>query len=123
MRWHWFIWVLGISVLAACGANTSAPSTAPQALPPIMIAISDGSITDPIPAQVRVGDFVVFTGDSADWRISTTTPDVVRVAAGGDQGGYTTNPGAEAIAVGTAVITLAHDTHPTITVSFDVIAR
>lgn len=88
-----------------------------------MIALSDGSITDSIPAQVRVGDFVVFTGDSTDWRISTTTPDIVQVTAGGDQGGYTTNPGAEAIAEGTAVVILEHDSYDAITVSFAVVAR
>ena len=123
MRWHWVIWVLSMGVLMACGANTSAPSTAPQALPPIMIAMSDGSITDPIPAQVRVGDFVVFTGDSAGWRIRTTTPDVVQVTAGGDQGGYTTNPGAEALAPGEAIIVLEHDNYAAITVTFAVVAR
>lgn len=122
MRWFWLIWVIAL-LNGACANRDTTPTQAPQALPPIMIALKDGMLVDPIPEALTVGDFVVFTGDSDGWQIRTTTPEVVLVSQGGDQGGYTTNPGGELIAPGTASIELVHATYAPITVTFTVQPR
>jgi len=122
MRWNWSIWAIALVVCAACGALTTPPATNPQALPPVMIEISaDVTLVEPIPSDVKVGDFVVFVGESADWQISTSTPDIIDVQQGGDQGTYATNPGGQTLAAGTAVIELTHPDHPSLSVTLNVV--
>jgi len=124
MRWNWSIWAIALGVCVACGASTTPPATNPQALPPIMIEISaDGTLVEPLPSDVKVGDFVVFVGESADWQISTSTPDIIEVQQGGDQGTYATNPGGQTLAAGTAVIALTHPDHPSLSVTLNVVDK
>lgn len=124
MRWNWSIWAIALGVCVACGASTTPPATNPQALPPIMIEISaDGTLVEPLPSDVKVGDFVVFVGESADWQINTSTPDIIAVQQGGDQGTYATNPGGQTLAAGTAVIELTHPDHPSLSVTLNVVDK
>lgn len=102
--------VAGVSLLAlaACGSQGgSAPMQGgSQALPPVMIEIGGESIKGDVPATIKVGDFVVFTGESKDWVVATSTPDLVTVAQGGTQDTYETNPGFQAVKAGAAVVTI-----------------
>lgn len=60
-------------------------------------------------AEAKVGDTVVFNVDKlAGTTISTTTPDLVELTQGGEQDGAEFNPGAKALAAGTAVVTVTN---------------
>ncbi len=67
-------------------------------------------IVGPDQTQVTatVGRFVVFNvGDNpGQWDIATDNADVVSVEKGGERDGATFNPGAQALSVGTATVTL-----------------
>jgi hypothetical protein len=57
----------------------------------------------------KVGDTVVFNVVKlAGTTISTTTPELVELTQGGEQDGAEFNPGAKAIAAGTAVVTVTN---------------
>lgn len=123
-RWNWSIWAIALVVCVACGATAPAPAPETQALPPVMIEISaDGTLVEPLPSEVKVGDFVVFVGESADWQIRTSTPEIIAVQQGGDQGTYATNPGGQTLAAGTAVIELTHPNHANLSVTLTVVDR
>lgn len=115
--------IAGVSlvVLAACGSKPATePANGSQALPPVMIEIGGESIKGDAPASVKVGDFVVFTGESKDWVVATTTPDLVTVSQGGTQDTYETNPGFQAIKAGAAVVTITSPMGTVITLDITV---
>ncbi len=108
--------LLGISVLAACSASTSstenkaaAPASSAAAAPnanmeaPIIVGPTDTTAT------AQVGNKIVFNVDKlAGTTISTSTPDLVSISQGGEQDGAEVNPGAEALAAGTAIVTVTN---------------
>jgi hypothetical protein len=66
------------------------------------------TLIDAVPALLA-GDTVVFNVDKlAGTTISTTTPDLVELTQGGEQDGAEFNPGAKALAAGTAVVTVTN---------------
>jgi len=110
--------LLGIAVLAGCSASTSSTPAAPASeaaasaaaspiggdvLPPIMV---DATATT---AEAKVGDTIVFNvAKLAGTTISTSTPDLVELTQGGEKDGAEFNPGAKALAAGTAVVTVTN---------------
>jgi hypothetical protein len=119
--------ILGISI-SACGLlpatntteSTDQTGAAASALPPILVEIQGDELVATPPATMKVGEAFVFAGESAGWRIGTTTPDLVQVSQGGDQGTFTTNPGFIATAAGAAVVTATGPSGATITVNITI---
>ncbi|MFM2031551.1 MAG: hypothetical protein RLZZ297_316 [Chloroflexota bacterium] len=96
-------------VLMACGSSSgtpTAPAEGSQALPPVMIEIGGEGVVGTVPATIKVGDVVVFTGESKDWVVETSTADLVAVEQGGTKDTYETNPGFRALNAGAAVVTI-----------------
>lgn len=107
-------------VTSACSLTPSTPSQdAPMesVLPPILVEIQNDTLVANPPASMNVGEVFVFAGESAGWTITTTTPELVDVSQGGDQGSFTTNPGFTATAKGSAVITATSPAGAVITVN------
>jgi hypothetical protein len=105
--------LLGITVLAGCSASTSSTPDAPAsaAASPIGGDVLPPVIVEPMAttAEAKVGDIIVFNVDKlAGTTISTTTPDLVELTQGGEQDGAEFNPGAKALAAGTAVVTVTN---------------
>jgi len=121
--------LLGITVLAGCSASTSSAPAAPASsaaaassaapaseaaspaaspiggdvLPPVIV---DATATT---AEAKVGDTIVFNVTKlAGTTISTSTPDLVELTQGGEKDGAEFNPGAKALAAGTAVVTVTN---------------
>lgn len=96
--------VLAVLALTACGSNagqSEAGSTA-QVLPPVIV--EQGQQT----ATARVGEFIVINAaDPVATTIETATPELVEISQGYDDGSAVFNPGAKALAVGTAVIRIS----------------
>ncbi|CAB4859801.1 MAG: hypothetical protein F2793_00745 [Actinobacteria bacterium] len=99
--------LLGITVLAGCSSSSSSDSSASaaasttQMLPPVMV--EQGATT----AAAKVGDFVVINVKTiAGTTIATSTPDLLAISQGGTDGSADFNPGAQALAVGTGIITV-----------------
>ncbi|MFZ9859030.1 MAG: hypothetical protein ACO3F2_11940 [Roseiflexaceae bacterium] len=118
--------LLGLLV-TACSltpASTDTKSTeqnqVTSALPPILVEIQDDALTTPPPSTMKVGEAFVFAGESAGWRIGTTTPTLVQVSQGGDQETFITNPGFIATAAGAAVITATGPSGAVITVTITI---
>jgi hypothetical protein len=63
---------------------------------------------DQTDVEATVGRFLNFNvGDNpGQWNIESDNPSVVAVTQGGEKDGAVFNPGAEALAVGTATVTL-----------------
>ena len=110
--------LLGITVLAGCSASTSSTPDAPASDAAASAAASPigGDVLPPVivepmatTAEAKVGDIIVFNVDKlAGTTISTTTPDLVELTQGGEQDGAEFNPGAKALAAGTAVVTVTN---------------
>jgi hypothetical protein len=67
-----------------------------QALPPVMI---DPATTSEV--SVRITNTIVLTvSDPGNWTATIADSKIAKFVAGGDQGGYTTNPGITPLAVG-----------------------
>lgn len=99
---------------------TTSDQAATSALPPILVEIQGEALVATPPTTMKVGEAFVFAGESAGWRIGTTTPDLVQVSQGGDQGTFTTNPGFIATAPGAAVVTATGPSGATITVNITI---
>ena len=70
-------------------------------LPPVMV--EQGQTT----AEAKVGDTIVINAeDPVATVISTSTPELVELTQGSDDGSAVFNPGAKALMPGTAVITV-----------------
>jgi uncharacterized protein YceK len=105
-------------LLAACGSSTS-PSAATSSAP----ADSAGAgIVGPVildadhtSASVAVGRMVVFNVDNPEsWAISADPQGIVKVQQGANDGSAIFNPGAEALAPGTATVTLSNPSGDTL---------
>ena len=104
--------LLGIAVLAGCSSSdeSAAESTSSemseegsQMLPPVIIGV------DQTDASAVVGDFIdILTDDPVSTVISVDNPQVLEITQGYDDGSAIFNPGAKAIAAGTAVITVTN---------------
>jgi hypothetical protein len=113
--------LLGIGVLAGCSssststATTLAESTAASAagsatasgstqmLPPVIVTESQTTTT------AKVGDFIdIVVSKPAGTTISTDKPDLLEVTQAYDDGSAIFNPGAKALAPGTAIITVTN---------------
>lgn len=116
--------VSACSVWPAANESDAAPAEQTQpaasALPPILVEIQNDELTSDPPATMKIGEVFVFAGESAGWRIGTTTPNLVQVSQGGDQGTFTTNPGFIALAPGNAVVTANGPSGATITVNITI---
>ncbi len=116
--------LLGL-VVSACSLSPTTNESAPtdqeapltSALPPILVEIQNDTLSENPPSRMKVGEAFVFAGESAGWRIETSTPDLVAVSQGGDQGTFTTNPGFLATAAGNAVVTATGPSGAVITVN------
>ena len=72
-------------------------------LPPVIIGV------DQTDASAVVGDFIdILTDDPVNTVISVDNPQVLEITQGYDDGSAIFNPGAKAIAAGTAVITVTN---------------
>ena len=108
--------LLGIAVLAGCSASTSSTPAAPASDAAASAGVVGGDVLPPViveptatTAEAKVGDTVVFNVDKlAGTTISTTTPDLVELTQGGEQDGAEFNPGAKALAAGTAIVTVTN---------------
>lgn len=104
--------LFGIAVLAGCSSSdeSAAESTSSemseegsQMLPPVIIGV------DQTDASAVVGDFIdILTDDPVNTVISVDNPQVLEITQGYDDGSAIFNPGAKAIAAGTAVITVTN---------------
>ena len=105
--------ILGVTMLAGCSSSSSSdamPTEAPASaaastdagmLPPVIVE-EDGTT-----ATAKVGNFIdIKVKTLAGTTIATTTPDLVELTQGGTDGSAEYNPGAKALAAGTAVITV-----------------
>ena len=108
--------LLGIAVLAGCSASTSSTPAAPASDAAASAGVIGGDVLPPViveptatTAEAKVGDTVVFNVDKlAGTTISTTTPELVELTQGGEQDGAEFNPGAKALAAGTAIVTVTN---------------
>jgi hypothetical protein len=120
-----------ILITSACGTSSSsttpaaAPSTSSttqptgtsQMLPPIIV------IPGQTDASVPVGRYIVFNvSDPAHTQVSTDKPDVLELSQGHDDGSAVFNPGAKALAEGTAIVTITESSGTTSTVTVHVTA-
>lgn len=107
--------VAGAGVLTACGSSgggstssSAAPAPEPtdegaQVIGPVIV--EPGTTT----AEVQVGRFVTFNVDDVmAWTISSSDEAIVKVTAGKDDGSAQFLPGGEALAAGTAEVTLTN---------------
>lgn len=108
--------LLGIAVLAGCSASTSSTPDAPASDAAASAGVIGGDVLPPViveptatTAEAKVGDTIVFNVVKlAGTTISTSTPDLVELTQGGEQDGAEFNPGAKALAAGTAIITVTN---------------
>ncbi|MFM8895440.1 MAG: hypothetical protein ACKOE2_08730, partial [Actinomycetales bacterium] len=116
--------LLGLAALAGCSSSTpdqgssspTAQTGGSQVLPPVII--EPGQTT----ATAKVGDnLYINVADPVTTTVTTSTPNLVEVTQGYDDGSATFNPGATALAPGDAIITItaadgsAYDLKVTIT--------
>jgi hypothetical protein len=104
--------LLGIAVLAGCSssdesaaesASSEMSEEGAQMLPPVIIGV------DQTDASAVVGDFIdILADDPVNTVISVDNPQVLEITQGYDDGSAIFNPGAKAIAAGTAVITVTN---------------
>jgi hypothetical protein len=102
----------GASVLTACGGSADTTTSSPAAssadggmgmIGPVIV--EPGQTT----AEVQVGRVITFNvADVMAWTISSSDESVVAVTAGKDDGSAQFLPGGEALAPGTADITLTN---------------
>lgn len=96
-------------------ATATASSEPGQVLPPVIVA--EGETT----AEAKVGDTVVFNvADPVNTTISVDKTDVLELEQGRTDGSATFNPGALALAKGTAEVTIEEPGQPARTVTVTV---
>lgn len=92
--------------MSPTSSPTMSPTSSPSdiggsVLPPVMVEVGQSSVS------AKVGETIVFNEpDPAAVTISTDRPDVLELTQGGPQGGAVMNPGAKALAAGTAMVTI-----------------
>jgi len=101
-----------VGMLGACSSSGSSDSSAPapaastsgaNVLPPVIV--EPGQTT----ASASVGNFIVFNipaDDVAGTTIDTDQPEILEVTQAKQEGDALFNPGAKALAAGTAVVTI-----------------
>ena len=103
------IGILGVTVLAVCSSSdesatdTATASESTQMLPPVIITV------DQMDAAAVVGDMIdIVVDDPVNTVISVDNADVLEITQGSDDGSAIFNPGAKALAAGTATITVTN---------------
>lgn len=101
--------ILGVSVLAGCSSSdesatdTATSSETSQMLPPVIIT------ADQMDAAAVVGDMIdIVVDDPVNTVIAVDNADVLEITQGYDDGSAIFNPGAKALAAGTATITVTN---------------
>ncbi len=101
--------ILGVTVLAGCSSSdetatdTATSSETSQMLPPVIIT------ADQMDASAVVGDMIdIVVDDPVNTTIAVDNADVLEITQGTDDGSALFNPGAKALAAGTATITVTH---------------
>ncbi len=101
--------ILGVTVLAGCSSSdetatdTATSSETSQMLPPVIIA------ADQMDASAVVGDMIdIVVDDPVNTTIAVDNADVLEITQGTDDGSALFNPGAKALAAGTATITVTN---------------
>lgn len=100
--------ILGVTVLAGCSSsdeNTTdtATSSETQMLPPVIITV------DQMDAAAVVGDMIdIVVDDPVNTVIAVDNADVLEITQGYDDGSAIFNPGAKALAAGTATVTVTN---------------
>ncbi len=101
--------ILGVTVLAGCSSSdetatdTATSSETSQLLPPVIIT------ADQVDAAAVVGDMIdIVVDDPVNTTIAVDNADVLEITQGTDDGSALFNPGAKALAAGTATITVTH---------------
>jgi outer membrane murein-binding lipoprotein Lpp len=103
------IGILGVTVLAGCSSSdesatdTATSSESTQMLPPVIIT------ADQMDATAVVGDMIdIVVDDPVNTVIAVDNADVLEITQGSDDGSAIFNPGAKALAAGTATITVTN---------------
>lgn len=103
------IGILGVTVLAGCSSSdesatdTATSSEVSQMLPPVIIT------ADQMDAAAVVGDMIdIVVDDPVNTVIAVDNAEVLEVTQGYDDGSAIFNPGAKALAPGTATITVTN---------------
>jgi outer membrane murein-binding lipoprotein Lpp len=103
------IGILGVTVLAGCSSSdesatdTATSSESAQMLPPVIITV------DQMEAAAVVGDMIdIVVDDPVNTVIAVDNADVLEITQGSDDGSAIFNPGAKALAAGTATITVTN---------------
>jgi hypothetical protein len=103
------IGILGVTVLAGCSSSdesttdTATSSESTQMLPPVIITV------DQTDATAVVGDMIdILAEDPVNTVIAVDNADVLEITQGSDDGSAIFNPGAKALAAGTATITVTN---------------
>jgi len=101
--------ILGVTVLAGCSSDTeSATDTATssettQMLPPVIVT------ADQMDVAAVVGNMIdIVVDDPVNTTIAVDNSDVLEITQGKDDGSALFNPGAKALAVGTATVTVTN---------------
>jgi PBP1b-binding outer membrane lipoprotein LpoB len=101
--------ILGVTVLAGCSSDTeSATDTATssettQMLPPVI------ATADQMDVAAVVGNMIdIVVDDPVNTTIAVDNSDVLEITQGKDDGSALFNPGAKALAVGTATVTVTN---------------
>ncbi len=101
--------ILGVSVLAGCSSSdesatdSATSSEMSQLLPPVIIT------ADQMDANAVVGDMIdIVVDDPVNTVIAVDNADVLEITQGYDDGSAIFNPGAKALAAGTATITVTN---------------
>jgi hypothetical protein len=101
--------ILGVTVLAGCSSSdegatdTATSSETSQLLPPVIITV------DQMDAAAVVGDMIdIVVDDPVNTVIAVDNADVLEITQGYDDGSAIFNPGAKALASGTATVTVTN---------------
>jgi hypothetical protein len=115
--------LLGVGVLAGCSSSSGSSSSTPAASSAAASAASSGSaqMLPPVivtegqnTANAKVGDFIdIVVKKVAGTTISTDKPDLLEVSQAHEDGGAVFNPGAKALAPGTAKIIVTNPDNTT----------
>jgi hypothetical protein len=104
-----------VVALTGCSSSSSESTSSPSPAATSAEASPEASMIGPImvdpdqtEVEATVGRFLNFNvGDNpGQWDIESDNPSVVSVTKGGEKDGAVFNPGGEALAVGTATVTL-----------------
>jgi len=103
--------------LVGCSSGSDEPSEAATAsmLPPVIVT------PDQTEVSAKVGDFIVFNvDDPLNNNVTATPAGILEIEQGSDDGMALFNPGAKALAPGTAAVTITDgDSTRTVTVTVE----